>query len=99
MAETRGRLAEADETLRALRPRGGRCPGRSATALPGEQVFTLSSADRPYRMFVENMSDGAATVSDTGIVLYANPRLAAILRCSVQQIVGTHDRARSFIER
>src|SRR4051794_35576004 len=29
----------------------------------GQQVFALSTADRPYRMFVDNMRDGAATVS------------------------------------
>ena len=46
-------------------------------------MFTLSSADRPYRMFVENMRDGAATVSEAGIILYANRRLAELLasRC------------------
>ena len=38
-------------------------------------MFTLSTADRPYRMFVENMRDGAATVSSNGLILYANRRL------------------------
>ena len=42
-------------------------------------MFTLSSADRPYRIFVENMRDGAATVSGAGIILYANRRLAELL--------------------
>jgi signal transduction histidine kinase/CheY-like chemotaxis protein len=51
-------------------------------------VFTLSSADRPYRMIVENMRDGAATVSSEGIILYANSRLAELLSCSKETIVG-----------
>jgi hypothetical protein len=53
---------EAVETLRAIR--GGEVDAIVvADGTPGEQVFTLSSADRPYRMFVETMRDGAATVS------------------------------------
>ncbi len=71
-------LAEAVETLRAIR--AGEVDALVvADGAPGEQVFTLESADRPYRMFVENMRDGAATVSDSGIVLYANQRFAELL--------------------
>lgn len=55
----------------------------------GRQVFTLSTADRPYRMFVENMRDGAATLSSNGLVLYANRRLADLLSCSRDAIVGS----------
>jgi diguanylate cyclase (GGDEF)-like protein/PAS domain S-box-containing protein len=53
-----------------------------------KRVFTLSSADRPYRMFVDNMRDGAATVSSEGLILYANRRLAEMLSCSRETIVG-----------
>ena len=52
-------------------------------------MFTLSSADRPYRMFVENMRDGAATVSPAGIILYANHRLAELVARPLQQIIGS----------
>src|SRR3977135_4138037 len=45
----------------------------------GQRVFTLSTADRPYRMFVENMRDGAATLSASGLILFANQRLAELL--------------------
>ena len=48
----------------------------------GQRVFTLSTADRPYRMFVENMHDGAATLSSSGLILFANRRLAELLACS-----------------
>jgi diguanylate cyclase (GGDEF)-like protein len=55
----------------------------------GQQIFTLSTADRPYRMFVENMRDGAATVSSGGLILYANRRLAEMLSCARETIVGS----------
>jgi diguanylate cyclase (GGDEF)-like protein len=87
-AEVHARLSEAEETLRAIR-------NREVDALvvrdssPAAQVFTLSSADRPYRLFVENMRDGAATVSETGIVLYANRRLAELVSRPLKQIIGS----------
>ncbi len=60
-----------------------------ATRSPAAQVFTLSSADRPYRLFVENMRDGAATVSEAGTVLYANRRLAELIARPLQHIIGS----------
>jgi diguanylate cyclase (GGDEF)-like protein/PAS domain S-box-containing protein len=55
----------------------------------GQQVFTLNTADRPYRMFVENMRDGALTLSATGLVLYTNRRLAELLSLPTDAIVGS----------
>ena len=52
-------------------------------------MFTLSTADRPYRMFVENMRDGAATLSSSGLILYANRRLAELLGCPRETIAGS----------
>ena len=44
-----------------------------------EQIYTVSGADRPYRVLVENMGEAAATVSEGGVVLYANARFAEVL--------------------
>lgn len=80
-------LAEAVETLRAIR--NGEVDALVvADGSPGEQVFTLSSADRPYRMFVEHMADGAATVSAAGIVLYANQAFADLLSQPLSRVIG-----------
>ncbi len=47
---------------------------------PGEtaRVYTRTTADRPYRVIVEQMGEGAATISGAGLVLYANQRLAEL---------------------
>jgi diguanylate cyclase (GGDEF)-like protein/PAS domain S-box-containing protein len=82
------RLAEAEDTLRAI----GAGEVDAFVVSDGEEggrVFTLSTADRPYRMFVENMRDGAATLSSSGLILYANQRLAELLSCSRETIVGS----------
>jgi diguanylate cyclase (GGDEF)-like protein/PAS domain S-box-containing protein len=83
----RARLADAEETLRAIRH--GEVDALVMGAVVGEErLFTLSSADRTYRNFVEGMSDGAATVSADGIVLYANQALADLVVSTCSRIVG-----------
>jgi diguanylate cyclase (GGDEF)-like protein/PAS domain S-box-containing protein len=82
------RLAEAEDTFRAI------ANGEVDAFVVSEgssdgRVFTLSTADRPYRMFVENMRDGAATLSSDGLILYANSRLAELVATSKDEIVGS----------
>jgi phosphoserine phosphatase RsbU/P len=54
----------------------------------GEQLYTQVNADRPYRVIVEEMGDGALTVSERGIVLYANDRMAQLLRQPRAHLLG-----------
>jgi diguanylate cyclase (GGDEF)-like protein/PAS domain S-box-containing protein len=83
----RARLADAEETLRAIRH--GEVDALVIGAVAGEeQLFTLTGADQTYRNFVEGMSDGAATVSADGIILYANQALADLVGASCSRIVG-----------
>jgi diguanylate cyclase (GGDEF)-like protein/PAS domain S-box-containing protein len=82
------RMAEAEDMLRAIGA-GEVDAFVVSDGAGGERVFTLSTADRPYRMFVENMRDGAATVSSGGFIMYANRRLAEMLSCSRETIVGS----------
>jgi diguanylate cyclase (GGDEF)-like protein len=83
----RARLAEAEEALRAIRE--GEIDALAVQdGSSGTQLFTLSGADRPYRMFVENMRDGAATVSASGIVVYANRRLGEMVVRALPDLIG-----------
>jgi diguanylate cyclase (GGDEF)-like protein/PAS domain S-box-containing protein len=87
-ADLEARLTEAEETLRAIRH--GEVDALVVhDGSPHPQVFTLSSADRPYRRFVDNMRDGAATVSEAGTVLYANRSLAEMLNRPLAQLIGS----------
>lgn len=52
------------------------------------RVYTLESADRPYRVIVESMGEGAATVSERGVILFANPQLARIVGVARDSMVG-----------
>ncbi|MDQ1714873.1 MAG: hypothetical protein QOC60_818, partial [Frankiaceae bacterium] len=87
-SDVRTRIAEAEDTLRAISA-GEVDAFVVSDGRPGPRVCTLSTADRSYRMFVENMRDGAATLSSSGLVVYANRRLAEMLACSRETIVGS----------
>ena len=80
-------LLEAEETLRAIR-HGEVDALVITTQEPGQQVFSLSSADRPYRIFVESMQEGAVTLSGAGTVLFANSRLGDLLRRPAASLVS-----------
>ncbi len=82
------RAAEAEDTLRAIGAGEVDAFVVSDGAAP-PRVFTLATADRPYRIFVEHMRDGAATVGPNGLILFANRRLAELLSCSRETIVGS----------
>ena len=53
-----------------------------------EQLYTLTSADRPYRVIVENMGEGAITVSENGVILYVNPHAVRLPRRPLDSMVG-----------
>jgi PAS domain S-box-containing protein len=55
----------------------------------GDQVFTLQGAEHPYRLLVETIEEGAATLSDDGTVLYSNKSFAAFFGVPLEKFIGT----------
>jgi PAS domain S-box-containing protein len=86
IAELRAQLREAHETIEAIR--GGDVDSLVIGPPGQEQVYTLASADRPYRLIVEAMSEGAATISPRGVILDVNPRLIAMTGQPGKQLIG-----------
>ena len=85
--ELRLRLAEVEETLAAIR--SGEVDALVVTGEAGERVFTLAGAEHPYRVLVETMNEGAATLVADGTIVYCNSRMAAILGIPLGKIIGT----------
>ena len=54
----------------------------------GDRLFTLAGADHPYRVMVETMQEGAATVSQDGVIRYANHRLGRLLDAPLHRLIG-----------
>ncbi len=84
--DLRARLEDAEETLRAIR--GGEVDSLVVMGEVGEQIFTLKGADQAYRILVENMSEGALTVSADGMIIYANRRFAEMLKTPLEKVIG-----------
>ena len=61
----------------------------SSKAIRGSQVYTLHSADEPYRNLVEQMQEGAVVLTGRGDILYANARFAAMVGEPLQTVVGS----------
>jgi len=80
------RLKTAEETLRAIQ--SGEVDALMVSGRRGEQVVSLKGGEPAYRMLVEAMSEGAATLSPNGAVLYCNRRLAELIRRPPGKIVG-----------
>ncbi|RXA17610.1 PAS domain-containing protein [Methanosarcina sp. MSH10X1] len=80
-------LEEAEELRRAISE-----GDLDALVLPGPEgkmVFTLDSADYAYRVLVETMNEGTATLAFDGTILYCNRHFAELLRMPLPAIVGT----------
>ena len=56
----RERVHELEETLAAIR--GGEIDALVINGPSGDQVFTLQGAEHPYRILVESINEGAATL-------------------------------------
>lgn len=81
------RLAEAQETMRAIR--SGEVDAIVVNGQGGKKVFTLQGADHTYRVFVERMNEGAAVLSGDHTVVHCNGRFARFLGAGLQSVIGS----------
>jgi PAS domain S-box-containing protein len=86
IADLRHRLAEAEETLRAIRENEVDALVMRGTI--AEEVFTIGGEAESYRAFMEVMEPGAVALDDVGRVLYANSTLAQLLGKQPAQLQG-----------
>jgi PAS domain S-box-containing protein len=82
----RARLNAAEETLRAIQ--SGEVDALMVSGRRGAQVVSLQGGEPAYHMLVEAMSEGAATLSRDGTVLYCNRRFAEMTGKPPGKIIG-----------
>jgi PAS domain S-box-containing protein len=78
---------ESQEIVLAIRR--GKIDALVIEGANGEQVLTLQESDHAYRVLVETINDGVATLDPAGRILYANTRFGAILRLPSVNLIGT----------
>lgn len=86
VARLRGRLAEAEESLRAIR--NGEVDAVVVAGRHGPQVFTLEGAEHAYRTLIESMNEGALTLTADAMILYANRCFARLVKCPLEQVTA-----------
>ncbi|MHB8899585.1 MAG: response regulator [Thermoguttaceae bacterium] len=83
----RAQLEEAQETLRAIRE--GEVDALVVSTPEGERIFTLQGGEHPYRALVEQMLEGAATLTPEGVIHYCNHRCAEMLKLPLERVMGS----------
>ena len=87
VANLRARLAETEETLRAIR--AGEVDAVVVEGTHGTQVFTLEGAEHAYRVLIESMHEGALTLTADMMILYANQCFAQMVQSPLEQVLGS----------
>lgn len=83
----RRQLQETQEALLAIQ--GGSVDALVVPSESGEKIFTLVNADRPYRILLEEMSEGALTMTADGLILFSNQRFAETVKTPLNHVVGS----------
>lgn len=81
------RLAEAEETIRAIR--NDEVDAVVAVGAGGDLLFTLDAAGRAYRILIESMQEGALTLRSDATVFFANRSFAHMAGCLPEQVIGS----------
>jgi two-component system, NarL family, sensor kinase len=83
----RERLAEAEETIRAIR--SGEVDAVIVAGKKGSKVFTLEGAEHAYRMLIESMNEGALELAPDKTILYSNASFARMVKHPLEQVMGS----------
>lgn len=86
IADLGSQLAGSEEALRAIR--GGEVDAMLLPGKDGNQVFTLHGAEHAYRVLIESMNEGALTLTDGKMILYANVCFARMVKRPLEQVIG-----------
>jgi PAS domain S-box-containing protein len=81
------RLIEAEETIEAIKY--NKIDALLISTKKGEQVWTLGDTEQPYRVLIEQIDQGAVTISNEGLIIFSNNRFAELLKIPFEHIIGS----------
>ena len=81
------RLAEAEETVHALRT--GAVDAIVVSSGAGDRVYALKGAHEAYRLWIEAMAEGALTLTPKGLILFANRQFADMAGAPLDRVIGS----------
>jgi len=86
LGDLTNRLQDAQNTIEAIQ--SGAVDAVVVNGAGGSQVYSLAGADLRFRVYVEQMQEGAITASDDGLVLYCNRRFAEMVALPLERVIG-----------
>lgn len=86
LEELKYQLDEARDTIEAIR--SGEIDALVINGDDGHQIYTLKSADQTYRIFIEQMTQGAITIDENGKILYSNSQFALLINQPLEKVIG-----------
>jgi len=86
--DLRTRLEEAEGIIEAIR--NGEVDAIIVKTNNEPELYTLKSADRTYRIFIEKMNDGAVSLNREGIIIYCNSSFSRMLNVPISDLLGMH---------
>jgi PAS domain S-box-containing protein len=86
--ELHQRVYELEETLNSIR--NGEIDAIVVPGVDGDVLYSLSSVETVYRIIIEEMYEGAITLSKDGLITYCNTRFAELFSEPSEKIVGSH---------
>ncbi|MBK5226076.1 MAG: PAS domain S-box protein, partial [Thermoleophilia bacterium] len=89
--ELRPRLAEAEEIIGKIQK--GEVDALVVSGEDAPELYLIQGAERPYRILVESMNEGAISLTAEGVILYANKSFVDMTDApSSSKLVGTYFR-------
>lgn len=86
VADLKQQLEEAYDIINAIKE--GQVDAFVLKQDDKHELYTLKSADKTYRIFIERMSEGALTLNRQNIILYCNSAFAELVQTGLNSIVG-----------
>jgi PAS domain S-box-containing protein len=84
--ELANRLEEAEQLIEAIK--AGEVDAFAFNRDNQSEIFTLQSGDYGYRMLIENITEGALTLSEDGLIVYTNNYFHQLLGISYEQVIA-----------
>ena len=85
--ELRSRLMEAYEAIQAIR--SDTVDGLVFDVVnPASHIVSLHGADESYRIFLQEMNEGAATITRDGLIVFSNNRFAKMVKTPLEAVIG-----------
>lgn len=86
LLQMRMQLEEANDTIDAIR--SGQVDALVVKAEDEHHLYTLKNVDQTYRIFIEQMNEGAVTLNESNTVLYANSQFALLVNLPTEKVTG-----------